>query len=136
MAFQRLAWVQALEPAIPHDGEDPKSFATLSHETGLTHGQVGEAIADIRDASPAVPLVTSNQGAIFTQVDWRVTKFALWRMRTCRTVIRRLLTGVLMPYWHMQGLSEAQMRQRSRALVNAIEAMDDEIAVAREALTA
>jgi hypothetical protein len=136
MVSMRPAWVQRLRPAIPHDGEEPKSAADLAVETGLTHGQVGQAVVDIRDESPTEPLVSSNAGYIFTQVDWRVTKFTLWRVRTCRTIMRRLLTGVLLPYWNLQGLSEVQIRVRSRALVNAMQALDDEIEVAQAALAA
>jgi len=92
--------------------------------TGIRrYNDVMQAIAYIRDNIPQEPLVSSNQGARFTQ-DWNLIRpFARWRIRTATTVLRRLRSGVIIP---LIALSPSpDLRRLDRNMERLVEDLDD-----------
>jgi hypothetical protein len=121
-----------LRPHIPQPGQPLKSTWELHLDSGLSFGEVQRAILDIRDSlhtTPgATPLIYYRREGYGHSLDrGQVTWFYLWRMRTARTVVRRLYTGVLLPFWGTF-LSDQQVRRRSLIFDRLVEDMEADIA--------
>lgn len=94
----RHTWADAVFDKIPADGEPPVSADYLAAKTGLTLGQVGAAIAYLRDQHPEFPLISSADGYQFTVDPEAVIAFQRWRARSALTTMRRLWIGAIQPY--------------------------------------
>lgn len=125
--------MQILRPHLPGPGEPKKSTWQLHLDSGLGFGHVSQAVLDLRDvahtqAGSRALIWYKREGYGYSDDRAEVSWFYLWRMRTGRTIVGRLYTGVLLPYWSMSGISAAEIHRRSLVFDRLLEDMDTDIA--------
>ena len=121
----RMEWIERVLAAMPGDGEPPKSSRQIADETGLPQRLIGPIVAALRDMGTQLPLVSGADGYRFTLSSALLTRFYLWRIRSARTILRRLLM-VLGPYWNAT-LPAGEVTRRQRQMTRVLEDLEEDL---------
>jgi hypothetical protein len=127
----RPRWALAIFDNIPKGVDaQPISGADLADRTGLSYVQVLAGAAYLRDNYPELPLVSSKAGYLFSAEPQRVHAFWHWRMSCALTIVRRLMTGVIIPFLNTLGDTPTTrlVRKQFERAVEDLEALNDGVA--------
>jgi hypothetical protein len=121
----RPEWAAVVRSWIPAIGSDWISGDDLADVTGLTRGQVGSAVAYLRDSEPDFPLVSGPEGYRFSIDEADVNRYQASAVRTAQTRIRRSWRGVIRPYLTAIAADPMTIRRHTKAMERLLEDLDD-----------